>query len=208
MPTSESDRPLSTTANGRTAEHDVDPMFLERWSPRAFTGEPMQDGELMTLFDAARWAPSAFNGQPWRFVYAHRDTEDWIRLFDILIPVNQMWVKNASALAFVISDRFRRVDGQPPSPVHSHSFDAGAAWACLALQAVRMGWATHGMVGLQMAKAYEVLGVPETDYRIEAAIAIGRKADVSVLDEPFRAREIPSLRNPVSSFVHKGHFKA
>jgi hypothetical protein len=66
--------PMPTSANGRTAEYDVDPLFLERWSPRAFTGEAMPDGELMTLFDAARWAPSAFNGQPWRFVYAHRET--------------------------------------------------------------------------------------------------------------------------------------
>lgn len=183
-------------------------MFLERWSPRAFTGEAMPDADLMTLFDAASWAPSAFNGQPWRFVYAHRDTVDWHRLFDVLIPFNQMWVKNASALAFVISDRFRRVEGQPPAPVHSHSFDAGAAWACLALQAARMGWATHGMVGFDMAKAYEVLGVAESDYRIEAAIAIGRRGDISVLDEPFRSREIPSPRNPVSSFAFQGTFKA
>lgn len=198
---------MPTTANGRTAEHDVDPMFLERWSPRALTGEAMPDADLMKLFDAARWAPSAFNGQPWRFVYAHRDTGDWTRLFEILIPYNQMWVKNASALVFVISDRFRRVEGQPPAPVHSHSFDTGAAWACLALQATRMGWATHGMVGLDMAKAYEVLGIPEADYRVEAAVAIGRKGDVSVLDEPFRSREIPSPRNPVSSFAFEGRFK-
>ena len=198
---------MSSTANGRTAEHDVDPLFLERWSPRAFTGEAMPNSELMTLFEAASWAPSAFNGQPWRFVYAHRDTEDWTRLFDILIPFNQMWVKNASALVFVISDRFRRVEGQPPAPTHSHSFDTGAAWACLALQAVRMGWATHGMVGLDMAKAYQVLGVPEADYRIEAAVAIGRQGDVSLLDEVFRAREVPSPRNPVSTFAFEGRLK-
>ena len=30
-----------TTANTRTSEFDVDPMFLERWSPRAFTAEAM-----------------------------------------------------------------------------------------------------------------------------------------------------------------------
>lgn len=201
------DSSVSTTANGRTSEHCIDPMFLERWSPRAFTGEPMANADLMTLFEAGGWAPSAFNGQPWRFIYAHRDTAEWSRLFDILIPFNQMWVKNASVLVFVISDRFRRVEGQAPSPVHSHSFDAGAAWAYLALPAVRMGWATHGMVGLDMAKAYEVLGVPETDYRVEAAIAIGRQTDASVLDEVFRSREAPSSRNPVSDIAFEGRFK-
>ena len=29
--------PMTTTANHRTADHPIDPLFLERWSPRAFT---------------------------------------------------------------------------------------------------------------------------------------------------------------------------
>ncbi|HXW31405.1 MAG TPA: nitroreductase, partial [Xanthobacteraceae bacterium] len=28
-----------TTANSRTADHPIAALFLERWSPRAFTGE-------------------------------------------------------------------------------------------------------------------------------------------------------------------------
>ncbi|WP_397402625.1 nitroreductase family protein [Phenylobacterium sp.] len=198
---------MPTSANGRTAEYDIDPLFLERWSPRAFTGEAMPGEELMTLFDAARWAPSAFNGQPWRFVYAHRETGAWAGLFDLLIPFNQMWAKNAAVLVFLVSDRFRRVEGQPPAPVYSHSLDAGAAWGGLALQASRSGWATHGMVGFDIPRSYEVLGVDEAEFRVEAAIAIGRRGDVSLLDEPFRAREVPSLRNPVSSIAFEGRFK-
>ena len=197
-----------TEANTRTSEHDVDPMFLERWSPRAFTGEAMPYNVLMSLFEAAHWAPSAFNGQPWRFVYAHRDTPAWAPLFDVLIPYNQLWVKNASVLIYIVSDRFRRPPGGgDPVPSPSHTFDAGAAWAYLALQASRMGWAAHGMVGFDMAKSYEALGVPEADYRVEAAIAVGRRADPSVLDEAFRARETPSPRNPVESFAFEGAFK-
>lgn len=196
-----------TTANNRTSEFDVDPMFLERWSPRAFTGEAMPNDALMTLFEAARWAPSAFNGQPWRFVYAHRDTPQWAPLLDVLIPFNQTWVKNASVLMFVISDRFRRSEGRDPVPVRSHSLDAGAAWAYLALQASRMGWATHGMAGFDVARSYEVLGVAEADYQVEAAIAVGRVADPSVLDEPLRAREVQSPRNPIASLAFEGTFK-
>src|SRR5678815_2385078 len=112
---------MSVTANGRTSEYDVDPMFLERWSPRAFTGEAMPDAVLMSLFEAAHWAPSAFNGQPWRFVYAHRGGADWDRLFEVLIPYNQAWVKNASVLMYAISDRFRRAEGREPVPVRSHA---------------------------------------------------------------------------------------
>ena len=196
-----------TEANTRTSEFDVDPMFLERWSPRAFTGEAMPREALMSLFEAAHWAPSAFNGQPWRFVYAHRDTPAWGPLFDVLIPYNQLWVKHASVLIYIISDRFRRPPGVDPVPLRSHTFDAGAAWACLALQASRMGWATHGMAGFDIAKSYEVLGVSEADYQVEAAIAVGRRADPSVLDEAFRARETPSPRNPIDSFAFEGAFK-
>ena len=77
------------SANGRAADHDIDPIFLNRWSPRAFTGEAMPQEALMSLFEAARWAPSASNIQPWRFVYAHRDTQAWDRLLDVLIDYNK-----------------------------------------------------------------------------------------------------------------------
>ena len=196
------------TVNGRTSQFDVDPMFLERWSPRAFTGEAMPNDLLMSLFDAARWAPSAFNGQPWRFVYAHRETPEWDRLFDVLIPYNQAWVKTASVLIYVISDRVRRPEGRDPVPLRSHAFDAGAAWGYLALQAHRMGWAAHGMAGFDVARSYEALGVDEADYQVEAAIAVGRAADASILDEPYRSREVPSARNPVESFAFEGRLKA
>lgn len=192
---------------GRTADHDIDPMFLQRWSPRAFTGEPMPDELLMTLFEAARWAPSAYNGQPWRFVYGHRGAAEWDALFDLLIPHNQAWAKQASVLMFLISDRFRRVEGREPAPVHSHAFDAGAAWACLALQAHKIGWATHAMAGFDVDRSYEVLGAPRDQYQVEAAIAVGRRAGKESLEEPYRSRETPSPRNSVSSFAFKGRFK-
>jgi len=198
---------MATSVNNRTAAYDVDPMFLERWSPRAFTGEAMPHQLLMSLFEAAHWAPSAFNGQPWRFVYAHKGTADWDRLFDVLIPYNQAWVKHASVLMYAISDRFRRVEGREPTPVRSHSFDTGAAWACLALQAQRIGWAAHGMAGFDVARSYEALGVAEAEYQVEAAIAVGRPTDPAILEEPYRSRETPSGRNPVASFAFEGRFR-
>ncbi len=169
---------MSVEANGRLADHDIDPMFLHRWSTRAFTGEPIPEAVLMSLFEAARWAPSAFNIQPWRFVYARREGPDWERLFGLLIDFNQAWVKGASVLAFIVSDRFRRKEGAEPSPIYSHSFDTGAAWAYLALQAHRMGWSARGMTGFDHARSYEVLGVQEADYRVEAAMAIENRNQV------------------------------
>lgn len=199
---------MPITANGRTADHDIEPIFLHRWSPRAFTAEPVAHASLMSLFEAARWAPSAFNLQPWRFVYAARDTPDWERLLGVLIPYNQAWVRGASALIFVISDRFRHKAGGGKEPLYSHSFDAGAAWAYLALQAHHLGLAAHGMTGFDADRAYAELGVAEFDYRIEAAIAVGRPADKSVLPEAYQARETPSHREPMAGFVFEGRFEA
>jgi nitroreductase len=195
------------TYNTRTADHDIDPIFLHRWSPRAFTGEEMPDEVLMSLFEAARWAPSASNTQPWRFVYARRGTPQWDPLFGALMDMNQVWVANASVLAYVLSDRFRRKPDAEPMPNRSHSFDAGAAWAYLALQAQHLGWAAHGMGGFWPAEAHKALGAPEADYQVEAAIAIGRPTDASVLPEAYRAREVPSGREPVARFVFEGRLQ-
>lgn len=188
----------------RQPDHPIDPLFLERWSPRAFDGGEMPEEDLLTLFEAARWAPSAFNSQPWRFLYSLRGDENWARFQSLLIPWNQSWAHSASALIYILSDSLPGTDkaGQP-APSHSHSFDAGAAWACLALQATKLGYQAHGMSGIQLELARSELGVPER-YRVEAAAAIGRVGDPATLDEKMRAREVPSDRKAVEAFAFQG----
>jgi nitroreductase len=197
-----------TQANSRTSDYPIDPLFLERWSPRAFTGEAISERELLTLLEAARWAPSSYNSQPWRFLYARRDTEPWPRFLGLLNEYNQSWAKNAAALLILVSKTTllpRGADKEVPS--YTHSLDAGAAWANLALQATRSGWAAHGMAGFDVSRTAAELGVP-ADYRVEAAIAIGRPGDKSILPEPLRAREQPSDRLPLSQLVSEGKFDA
>ncbi|WP_174292247.1 nitroreductase family protein [Sphingomonas bacterium] len=193
-------------ASPRQTDNLVEPLFLERWSPRSFDRSAIDDGDLQTLFDAARWAPSSFNRQPWRFIYAHRDTPSWERFIDLLKPQNSGWARNGSVLILMASDTMIQFPGSPmPTPSHSHSFDAGAAWALFALQATRMGLAAHGLAGVDFERARTELGVPD-DYRIEAGIVLGRAADKSLLPEPLQAREAPSGRNPVDSFAWEGRF--
>lgn len=186
----------------------IDPLFLIRWSPRAFDGSAIPDGDLETLFEAARWSPSAFNYQPWRFLYAHRDSADWTRFLDLLVPFNGAWASRAAVLLFLLSDKL--VQSSPsgePSPSHSHSFDTGAAWALLALQATRMGYHAHAMTGVDFERARTELDVPDR-FQLEAAIAVGRMGDKSVLPEALQARELPSDRKPVQQFAFAGNFPA
>ncbi len=191
----------------RQSDHAIDPLFLERWSPRAFDGSDLPDADLMAMFEAARWAPSAFNSQPWRFCYAKRGDEHWARFLSLLIPWNQGWAHSASVLIYILSDSLPFTDKETGAPAtsHTHSFDAGAAWACLALQATKMGYHAHGMSGIQMDLARASLAVPER-YRIEAACVVGRIGDPATLDEKLRAREKPSGRKPAVDFAFHGNF--
>ena len=192
---------------GRKAHHPVAPIFLDRWSPRAFDSSVMPDADLMTIFEAARWAPSSFNAQPWRFLYAKREDADWERFLDLLIPFNRGWAHTASVLIYILSDsQMEMVPGQP-MPSHSHSFDAGAAWACLALQATMIGYHAHGMVGVDFDRARTELEVPER-FRFEAAAVVGRNGDIATLDEKLREREVPSDRKPVADFAFRGAWPA
>ena len=70
--------------------------FLTRWSPRAFTGEPIPRDTLMACFEAARWAPSASNTQPWRFRYGLAGTPAFDTVLACLAPGNQLWAGRAS----------------------------------------------------------------------------------------------------------------
>jgi nitroreductase len=195
-----------TTINGRVADHPIEPMFLERWSPRAFTNEAIPQTELLTILEAGRWAPSSRNAQPWRFLYARRDTPSWTQFLDLLVPNNRAWAVNAAALVYLVSKTTMAAQdgsGQVPSP--THSLDAGAASAHLALQAHRLGWATHGMAGFDRQRLMAVLNVPD-GYIAEAGYAIGRQGDPFILPEPLRPRERPSDRRPLAEIAFEGGF--
>lgn len=195
------------TVNNRTAEHDIDPLFLQRWSPRAFDGTPVTEEDTLTLFEAARWAPSSYNSQPWRFLYARRDTPGWPKFLDLLNPFNRSWAERGGLLIVVVSNPMMQPPGQDPTPSYSHSFDAGSAWGYLALQATRMGLQAHGMVGFDTERAAKDLNVPPS-FRVEAAIVVGRPGDKSVLPEGLQARESPSGREPLSAIALEGGFAA
>jgi nitroreductase len=196
----------------RHTDHPIEPLIRNRWSPRAFDGSAMAPQELASIFEAARWAPSAFNAQPWRFVYAARgdaDWErDWERLLGLLVPSNAGWASRAAVLVFILSDTLTdSASGGPPRPSRSHSFDAGAAWAMMTLQATSLGYQAHGMAGVDFERARVELEVPER-FHIEAAVAIGRLGDKSLLPPELQAREAPGLRRPLGELVFRGRFGA
>jgi nitroreductase len=195
-----------TAENPRIADHPVNRIFLDRWSPRAFTAEAIPLETLFTIFEAARWAPSSFNSQPWRFIYTTRDSAHWGKFLGLLKESNKSWAKAGSALVFIISETTMVIPGmEGRAPSRSHSFDAGAAWASLALQAAMLGWYAHGMVGVDFERAKIALNVPD-DYKIEAGVAIGRRGPKSSLPDALQMREIPNARKHLTEIVFEGIF--
>ncbi|PNQ03956.1 nitroreductase [Sphingobium sp. SA916] len=186
----------------RSAARPILPIFIERWSPRTFDESAITHEDLMPMFEAARWAPSAFNLQPWRFLYALRGDADWSQFLSLLIPWNQSWAQNASALIYLLSDRMAETKSGDLEPSYSHSFDAGAAFAQFALQAHALGFHSHGMTGFRHDDANSALGVPER-FRIEAAIAVGRVTNV---DPVAASKEKLSDRKAVETFAKQGKF--
>src|SRR5215470_10160544 len=97
----------------RKADYPIEPLFVRRWSPRAMSGEPISEKELLTLFEAARWAPSTYNEQEWRFLYARRDTPTWTIFFDLLVERNKQWCKQAALLVVILAKKTFTQNGKP-----------------------------------------------------------------------------------------------
>jgi len=176
--------------NPRNPDAEIDSMFIDRWSPRAFKTVPLTQAQIDSLFEAARWAPSCFNEQPWLFIYAANEA-DRVRFIPALVEKNQVWAENASLLIFLLCRRnFSHNDKE-----NRHApFDAGAAWMSVALQARKLGLYAHAMAGFSREKAYEILNVPAEEYDVMAAIAVGYRAEPNNLPEPVAAAEKPSNR--------------
>lgn len=186
----------------RTADHPIDKIFLDRWSPRAMTGEPIPQEQLMELFEAARWAPSSYNNQPWRILYARRDNEHWPLFFDLMAEFNQGWAKNAAALILFISKTTFDFNGEASV---THSFDTGSAWENLALQGWLKGLVVHGMQGFDYDRARAALNIPE-GFRVEAMAAVGRPANPETLPPDLREKESPSDRRKLEETICEGPF--
>jgi nitroreductase len=185
----------------RAADHPIDSQFLQRWSSRAMSGQPIAKEELFRLFEAARWAPSSGNNQPWRFLYALAGTPAFTTFFELLAEGNRVWCERAAALV-VVASKTTRGQGKP---ARTHSYDTGAAWMSLALQGHLMNLVIHGMEGFDYDRARIALEIPN-EYQVEAMIAIGHPGEADDLPEKYRAMEAPNARDPIEAHVFEARF--
>jgi len=180
------------------AAYPIHEHIARRWSPRAYTGQPVDRYQLAQLFEAARWAPSSSNEQPWAFLIAERGTAGWQKLFDTLVPFNQGWVKSAPLLVLGLA---RKTFAANNNPNKFALYDLGQAVGGLLEQATALGLSVHQMAGFDAEKARTAFGIPE-NYEVGSMMTIGFAADPDSLSGQLREREVaPRTRNPIESFV-------
>ena len=194
---------ISESEGSRKSTYPINPLILNRWSPRAMTGKDLDNEEIMSLFEAARWAPSSYNNQPWRFIYAKRNTEHWERMFGLLAEGNKSWAKNSAVLVVVISRKNFEFNEKP---ARTHQFDAGSAWENLALEAFSRGLVAHGMQGFDYDKARIDLIIPD-DFEVMAMIAIGKKGPREGLPPELQEKEKLTDRKPLKDIIMEGLYR-
>jgi len=117
------------------------------------------------------------------------------------VEQNQAWVKNSSALIFVVTQS----EGADGTKLPVHTYDTGAAWGFASLQATALGWETHGMSGLDYTKAKEVLKLPP-NFDVAASFAIGKLGPKENLPEGYQQYESPGQRKALAAVAQEGFF--
>src|SRR5260370_42523352 len=116
-------------------QHQIHELIQQRWSPLAFSSQPVPPEVLRSLFEAARWAPSSSNEQPWAFlVTTADDKENHAKMLSTLVEFNQAWAKHAPVLVIAVSDLAFATHGHP-NPNASYYTGAAAAHRPLAAAA-------------------------------------------------------------------------
>ena len=180
-------------------KYNVNSLFVDRWSPRAFSEKSISTEDLMSMFEAASWAASAMNDQPWRYIAAQKEnTESFNQLVDCLNPANQIWAKNAAVL---IISGMSTIYSSNQKPNGGAMHDLGLANQNLILQAQSKNIYSHIMGGFDKEKATSLFN---SDGSIVAhcMIALSYLGDPELLDETLKQRELTGRsRRPIEDFV-------
>jgi nitroreductase len=179
---------------------DIHPLIQKRWSPLSFSEKEISEEQLEELFEAASWAASAYNEQPWQYIYAHRGTDGFDKLWSCLAEGNQPWTKSASIIFVAISKDTFALNGKP-NPWASH--DLGMANAQLLLQAVNRDIYGHFMAGFSVDSVLQAFDLEDNVTPVCMGV-LGYLGEPDKLDEDYRKRELsPRKRNPISEFTKK-----
>lgn len=147
----------------------VDKLFVERWSPRQYSSEPVDQQSLNAIFDAARWTPSCYGEEPWQFISSTEQSYE--QFLGLLVEANQQWAKSAPVIGFVIASKQFVKNGKD----NFHAmFDTGAAWMAMNLQASQLGYYAHGMGGIDYEGVYKAFDINPQTHQVICGFTLGK----------------------------------
>ncbi|GAB4216396.1 MAG: hypothetical protein OHK0012_18570 [Synechococcales cyanobacterium] len=182
------------------ADHPIHPLIAQRWSPRAFSAQPVPSSVLAQLFEAARWAASCYNDQPWTYIVGTKaQPELFQKLLACLVPFNAAWAEAAPVLVAGIAQNTFKHNGKPND---WGAYDLGQATATLCIQATALGLHVHQMGGFTPETVISTFGLPET-VTPKVMFALGYPGDPATLTDSYREKELaPRTRHPIHQFVY------
>ena len=161
-------------------------LIAKRYSPRAFSGEPVEEEKIISLLEAARWSPSSMNEQPWRFIIGVKgEGETFNKIYDSIFELNQIWAQNAPVLILAVAKEFNDRNKQDNRYAE---YDLGQAIAHLTLQATSLNLYLHQMGGFNQDKARKHFKIPD-GYVPISVIAVGYLGNIDMLPEQLKVRE-------------------
>ena len=167
--------------NNDKATLNIFPLITERWSPRAFSTQEVEESKILSLIEAARLAPSAFNEQPWRFVIGKKGDEKYQKIFQSLGSWNQEWNENVPVLVLNLANKNFSHNNNVNATAR---YDLGQAVFAMVLESVHLGLVSHQMSGFDHEKALELLSIPD-GFEAVSVTAFGYQGDDSQLPEEF-----------------------
>ena len=147
----------------------INKIIANRWSPRVFSSQPVEEEKVTALLEAARWSASAFNEQPWRFIMGKKETGAWEKILSTLIEWNQQWAKTAPLLVLNIAKLDFTHNGEPNNVAE---YDLGQAVSAMTHEAVNQGLFSHQMTGFDGKKAEKLFNIPD-GYKAVSVTAFG-----------------------------------
>lgn len=164
---------------------DFADLVRKRYSVRAYKPDPVEEGKLDQVLEAARLAPTAANLQAFRLIVIHTAGRE----AELLRIYRREWLVKAPIVlcaCAVASEGWIRMDGKPYVDV-----DVAIAMDHLILAATDLGLGTCWIAAFDPAAARQVLGLPE-GVDLIALTPLGYPAD----------HLRPKNRKPMSELVH------
>jgi nitroreductase len=151
-------------------------LIAARYSCRAYRPDPIEDGKLQQVLEAARLAPTACNRQPFGLVVTHTEG----RSSELAKIYAKPWFTQAPLIVCacgIPKDNWVRRDGKNYNDV-----DVSIAMDHLILAARNVGLGTCWVAAFDPVAAREILGLPQGVEPV-AFTPLGYPADVAPLSK-------------------------